>query len=506
MLQEKFSAVAERSALQRILAFFDGKIYPAVYAVLALLSSVLGGEIPLFIVTALAIVFVCLFAKDTRSILVPLVFVMFGMSWKHTPQPPYRSDFLTQTYFYVILGVLGALVLAAFLFRLIVWRGAHNFFKEKSAFKWGLIALCAALLLNGAFFAGYVPSDLLLGALFAFSFLGMYIFFFNTLEERKGLHLYAAYLLTLACAVIFLQIVYILLFGGVVENGSINKDFFVSGWGMSNNIGGYLAFFLPACFYCSVKVRRGWILYVLGFVFFGAIVFTQSRTAILVGGIAVVCMAVYLSIVKSPQRKFIRIFNLVCLAAVIVGATVLWEEIVRLFAVIFDRGFDDSDRFFIWESGLKNFLRAPVFGVGFYEPIAPDWSYNIENWLFPDMYHNLLRRRGFSGARLSFGAAGDCRMQKGDHCRTAVLRGGRLHHSRYKFVGQSSVPRLSGADLLGISSLCRARTRAGKSAIADGKGAAGKRKLSAIRKPHGISVRLSYGCPSHSPFSDSSFL
>lgn len=389
MLQEKFSAVAERSALQRILAFFDGKIYPAVYAVLALLSSVLGGEIPLFIVTALAIVFVCLFAKDTRSILVPLVFVMFGMSWKHTPQPPYRSDFLTQTYFYVILGVLGALVLAAFLFRLIVWRGAHNFFKEKSAFKWGLIALCAALLLNGAFFAGYVPSDLLLGALFAFSFLGMYIFFFNTLEEKKGLHLYAAYLLTLACAVIFLQIVYILLFGGVVENGSINKDFFVSGWGMSNNIGGYLAFFLPACFYCSVKVRRGWILYVLGFFFFGAIVFTQSRTAILVGGIAVVCMAVYLSIVKSPQRKFIRIFNLVCLAAVIVGATVLWEEIVRLFAVIFDRGFDDSDRFFIWESGLKNFLRAPVFGVGFYEPIAPDWSYNIENWLFPDMYHNL---------------------------------------------------------------------------------------------------------------------
>lgn len=389
MLKDKFAAVAEKPAMHKALGFLDGNIYPAVYAALALLSSFFGLEIPLFVLTALLIVFVCLFARDTRSLLVPVVFVMFGMSWKHTPQPPYYSDFLTQTYFYVVLGVLGALVLAAFVWRLIVWRGERNFFKDKSAYKWGLVALCAALLLNGIFFSGYVISDLFLGALFAFSFIGLYIFFFNTLETRKNLHMYAAYLLALACAVIFVQIVYILLFGDVIKDGSINKDFFVAGWGMSNNVGGYLAFFLPACFYLSVKVRRGWILYVLGFVFFGGIFFTQSRTAILVGGFAVVCMAVYLSVVRSPQRKFIRIFNIVCVAAVIVGAVVFWEKIADLFAVIFDRGFDDSDRFFIWESGLKNFLRAPVFGAGFYEPIAPDWSYGIENWLFPDMYHNL---------------------------------------------------------------------------------------------------------------------
>ena len=168
MLKDKFAAVAEMPAMHKALGFLDGNIYPAVYAALALLSSFFGLEIPLFVLTALLIVFVCLFARDTRSLLVPVVFVMFGMSWKHTPQPPYYSDFLTQTYFYVVLGVLGALVLAAFVWRLIVWRGERNFFKDKSAYKWGLVALCAALLLNGIFFSGYVIADFFLGALFAF--------------------------------------------------------------------------------------------------------------------------------------------------------------------------------------------------------------------------------------------------------------------------------------------------------------------------------------------------
>ena len=146
----------------------------------------------------------------------------------------------------------------------------------------------------------------------------------------------------------------------------------------------------PACFYVAYKQKRfGWIYYVLGFVFFGGVCLTLSRTSALISGIILVAAAIYLSIAKSPMRKFVRIFNIAVVVAGIVMLIVLWDFVRDLLAVFFERGFDDSGRTFIWQSGITNFLRAPFFGVGFYEPIAPDWSYDVDNWVFPDMYHNI---------------------------------------------------------------------------------------------------------------------
>ena len=386
MLKDKFIAVAEYPAMKKVLAFFDGYYYPAVYAALALISSIFGLEIPFFILTVLAAVFVCLFAKDTRSLFVPVAVMTMGRSWKHASFAPYNSDFMSRPYVIAVLCVLGAVAFAALLWRVIVWRGEHNFFKDKSAYKWSIVAMTAVLLLNGVFYSGWIASDLLLGLLYAVSFFGLYIFFFNTLERREGTAKYVAVVLFAALCLILLQIGWIFAFEDAVQGGSINKDRIITGWGVSNNIGARIAIYLPACFYMSMKFRRGWIFYVSGFVFFGSIFLTLSRTSVLMGAIALVCMAVYLSIVKTPCRKFIRIFNIACVAGVIVLAAIFWDKIQELFAVFFERGVDDSGRFEIWESGLKNFLRAPVFGVGFYEPIMP----GVEMiGMFPEMYHNI---------------------------------------------------------------------------------------------------------------------
>lgn len=388
-LSERTEKLANTPAMRRILAFFDGNIFPAVYAAAVLLSAFFGLELPLFCLTALLVAFLCAFAADTRAVLVPVVLVMFGMSWKHTPQPPYDSGFFNGIPALVTLGAAGAVAVSALVWRMAARPCEHNLFKEKSAFKWSLFALAAAFLLNGAFFSGYKAADLLLGALFALSFCALYIFFFNTLQKREGLGRYAAYLLVLASAVIAVQLFKILLADGVVREGSIDKDLLIAGWGMSNNIGGYLAAFLPASFYLALKCRRGFLFYVLGFFFYGCVFLTLSRASVLVGGVAVVACAVYMSVVKSPCRTFARIFNAVCVLAAAVCAFLLRDRIRDLFAVFFERGFGDSGRFFIWKQGLVNFLRAPVFGVGFYEPIAPDWSYEVANWVFPDLYHNL---------------------------------------------------------------------------------------------------------------------
>lgn len=389
MLREKTEKLISYAPMRKILSFFDGIGFPAAFAILALLSAFFGLEIPFFILTALIVVFICLFSRDTRPIFVPLVLTLFGMSWKHTPQPPYHSQFLNSTYVFVILGILAALAVAAFIYRMIVWRGARNFFRDKSAYKWSIAALSGAFLLNGVFFTGWKPSDLLLGVLYIFAFFALYVFFYNTLEKREGTGVYVASVLTIALGVVLIQLFKILLFDNVIEDGSINKDLLIAGWGMSNNIGGYLALFLPACFYLSAKVRRGWLFYLFGFVVYCGILLTLSRTSALIGGAALVAMMIYLSVKKSPVRTFARACNIVCVVAALIFAAVFREKIKDIFAVFFERGFDSSGRFFIWKNGLRNFLRAPVFGVGFYEPIAPDWSYGIESWFFPDMYHNL---------------------------------------------------------------------------------------------------------------------
>lgn len=389
ILRQRIKAAAQLPVLRHMAWFFDSYYFPAVYAVLVFLCSVLGWEIAFFALTALAVVFICVFSRDSRPMLAFVFLTTYCISWKHTPQPPFSSDFFYDSGVQTYLLCLGILLIVCMLFRFIVFPQDRNFFKE-SKLRLGIALMVAALLLNGVFFGGYTIADLPFGLLIALSLFVFYIFFFHTMRTDENTVRYVAYIMVLASGVIFLQLAKIYIFDDIIVEGSVNKDILVSGWGMSNNVGGMLGMLFPACFYMAVKSRRGgWAFYVLAFVFFGGVCLTLSRTSALVSGIVLVASAIYLSISKSNIRKFVRIFNCVVLVGGIVFLIVMWDFIRELLAVYFDRGFSDSGRFFIWESGIKNFLRAPVFGVGFYEPIAPDWSYNIENWIFPDMYHNL---------------------------------------------------------------------------------------------------------------------
>lgn len=384
---------SENPLIGKVARFFDGWVYPAVYAALAFICSLTGGEYVFFTLTAAVVIFVCLFCKDTRGILPPAVLVVYSMSWKHTTQPPYKSPFLNSLPFAVTVSVLGALIVAAMIVRVLFFREKGAFVGSKTAS--GLLFLCAAFLLNGIFSKEFVPSDILLGILIALSFGALFFFFGATLKGEDKLGTYFAYLLSLASCIIFLQIVKLLLFGHstptgripVIEDGSINKDLMIAGWGMSNNVGGMLAMFMPAQLYLAYKHRRGWLFYIFAFVQTGAIAFTLSRSSLLFGGAMLVAGAILLSVVKSPYRTFFRIFNLCAVIGGIAFCILFSEKIVDLFYVIFDRGFSDSNRFKIWKNGLINFLKDPLFGVGFYAPFYVD--VNIENWFFPDMYHNI---------------------------------------------------------------------------------------------------------------------
>ena len=389
MLEQKINTLRDKKAIKLLTGFFDGNIYPAVYAVLALVCSFVGFELIFFTVTAAIIVATTLFCRDTKSTFVPLVLAVYAVSQRHTPQPPYNSDYLYSTAFLVAVGCLLAVVLAVMIFRLIAYKGTGNVFRTRTKARWGLFALGAALLLNGVFYGDYTIKNLFGGIALALSFVWFYIYFYNTLEWKEDTAGYAARLLVLAGAVILLQLAEVYIFDGAVDGGSINKGALVLGWGMSNNIGGMLATFMPASFYLAYKSRCGIAYYIFGFAVFAGVILTLSRTSVLVAS-AVFLICIILLSIKGRHVRFIRIFNIALVAVLAVLAAVFADELARIFRYYLDRGLDDSGRFEIWENGVRNFLRAPVFGVGFYTPIAPDWSYNIENWLFPDMYHNTI--------------------------------------------------------------------------------------------------------------------
>ena len=396
-LRSRLKIAAEIPFINRIVRFFDGKIYPAAYALLVLISSLFGLEFFLYAVTVAIVVFTSLFSEDTKPILVPLILVVYSTSWKHTPQPPYGSAFFNTPSVLIGISVLGAVAVAAMLFRLIVFRVREGRRLYLSA---GFAALSAVFILNGAASAEFVGKDLPFGILIAVSFAAVYFYLTFTLRADRSLGQYCAYAVALASAVIFLQLMYVLFALGAFRGGSIDKNLVIAGWGMSNNVGGMLAMFLPATLYFAYKSEKnGLLFYLSAFVQFFGVCLTQSRSSVLVGGTILVAAAVLLSVIPSPHRKYFCICNIAVLVLAAAGCVLFFDTIRNIFSVMFDRGFSDSNRFAIWKNGLKNFMKAPLFGVGFYAPFYVD--INIENWIFPDMYHNIfvqiLASCGFAG-------------------------------------------------------------------------------------------------------------
>ena len=383
-LTTHIKTLAENQIIQKATTFFDGFVYPALYAFLVLLTSLFGLELFFYALTTIILIFTSIFSKSSKAILPPLLLIVYSTSWKHTPQPPYSSDFFNSVSTIVFIAVCALFIICAVAVRFVLFPQPSS----KKYLRSGLIAFSAALILNGALYFNYEIKDFFFGILIAVSFAAAYFYLSKTLSAKEKWSEYIAYLLFLASAVIALQIVKVLIFDDVfTAEGSINKDRMIAGWGMSNNLGGMLSIFLPASLYLACKKKNGWIYYLCSFVFAGTVCFTLSRTALLVAAVVLLAGMIILSVRKSQYRNLFRLFNVIVIAVGILFGLLYFEKILNVFATVFDRGFSDSNRFQIWKNGLKNFLVAPIFGVGFYESFHV--FIGIENWFFPDMYHNL---------------------------------------------------------------------------------------------------------------------
>ena len=395
-IREKNRAVAAVAAWQKTIWF------PAVYAVLGVVSCSFGmaAYIPVYYIFMLLTVFAALFCEDSKVLLAPLLISYFAVGGDGILN--YGQAITDVSLFFEPAGlvnmyIVGSVMAAAILFRLIADGTIAAVFRRRGLLTWGFLALAAAMLLNGIFSAAWEPLDLAWGLFMA---VGLLLAYFIVLAMSDKTENIVGYLLRV-CLIVGLMICaeeWILMGrlaadGMLLEldeagkwTGGFVRDYQVLGWGVSTYAAGMLAILIAPTMALAYSGRRGIWYYLAAAVMFLTIILLNARTAMLMGGIILLaCMIICCFGINRKQNRIvfaaIVAAALVCVAGIwaVMGTNDFFGFIAEMLR--FDQG--DNHRFERWANGWKDFLSAPVFGVGFMDGAATDPS------MYSNMYHNI---------------------------------------------------------------------------------------------------------------------
>ena len=395
-IREKNRAVAAVAAWQKTIWF------PAVYAVLGVVSCSFGmaAYIPVYYIFMLLTVFAALFCEDSKVLLAPLLISYFAVGGDGILN--YGQAITDVSLFFEPAGlvnmyIVGSVMAAAILFRLIADGTIAAVFRRRGLLTWGFLALAAAMLLNGIFSAAWEPLDLAWGLFMA---VGLLLAYFIVLAMSDKTENIVGYLLRV-CLIVGLMICaeeWILMGrlaadGMLLEldeagkwTGGFVRDYQVLGWGVSTYAAGMLAILIAPTMALAYSNRRGVWYYLAAVVMFLTIILLNARTAMLMGGIILLaCMIICCFGTNRKQNRIvfaaIAAAALVCVAGIwaVMGTNDFFGFIAEMLR--FDQG--DNHRFERWANGWKDFLSAPVFGVGFMDGAATDPS------MYSNMYHNI---------------------------------------------------------------------------------------------------------------------
>lgn len=395
-IREKNRAVAAVAAWQKTIWF------PAVYAVLGVVSCSFGmaAYIPVYYIFMLLTVFAALFCEDSKVLLAPLLISYFAVGGDGILN--YGQAITDVSLFFEPAGlvnmyIVGSVMAAAILFRLIADGTIAAVFRRRGLLTWGFLALAAAMLLNGIFSAAWEPLDLAWGLFMAVGLLLAYFIVPAMSDKTENI---VGYLLRV-CLIVGLMICaeeWILMGrlaadGMLLEldeagkwTGGFVRDYQVLGWGVSTYAAGMLAILIAPTMALAYSNRRGVWYYLAAVVMFLTIILLNARTAMLMGGIILLaCMIICCFGTNRKQNRIvfaaIVAAALVCVAGVwaVMGTNDFFGFIAEMLR--FDQG--DNHRFERWANGWKDFLSAPIFGVGFMDGAATDPS------MYSNMYHNI---------------------------------------------------------------------------------------------------------------------
>ena len=178
----------------------------------------------------------------------------------------------------------------------------------------------------------------------------------------------------------------------------INRELFSAAWGLVTIVAAVIACGIPAALYLARNKKWPLLCFLLAVVFFGSSFVVNVRSAMIFGGLSLI-FGTICSLSGKNKRKMrvvVCAFLLIVLIALLVllrtmpdGGEEFIKDIAQTLRLDFSKGETNlqkllGSRYDIWVGGIKDFLRAPLFGVGF---VSGDFALNR---VYDNMYHNII--------------------------------------------------------------------------------------------------------------------
>lgn len=391
-----FSKLRESAGIRKINGFLASPFYILIAAALSLMASLFSLELPVYTVYILTVVYLALFGDDLLPVM-PLVLLSYiAPSAANNPGRNAESVFSPDKGGVYMLALIVMLVVAVlvFLFR-DRCKQFKRLFTSKRRLLFGMLLLWVAYMLSGLNSPAY-PQYLKKNLFFAFiqgASVTVPYFVFAALVDWKNVKKdYFAWIGVGGGLVLLGQFLWIYATQPVIQNGIIDRNLIYTGWGMYNNMGGLLAMMIPFPFCLGMLRQKNWIGALVGTVFLGGVVLSNSRTSMLIGA-AIYGVCILILFFTAANKKRTLIAAAVVAVIGIAGMIVLREKIFQLFEDILSRGISLNHRDEFYIAGVNQFVKYPIFGGSFYpiDYVPWDWSEvaSFSNF-FPPRWHNTL--------------------------------------------------------------------------------------------------------------------
>lgn len=251
----------------------------------------------------------------------------------------------------------------------------------------GLIAFAAALLLNGAFAEEYESMDFVYGLFMGLLFVGVFVLISGNIKvNSRTFERIAISFIALSVLLLVELLVAYCTIDNIIIDGEVQRGKLMFGWGVYNTMGMLITISIPSAFYLAGRYKYGWPLTIYGALLLFAAMMTMSRQTMI--GAQIVTLACAIMLLVKGKNRWVN-FGILVAAAVagVIYVAISWSWISVFFKSILSSLETGSGRLSLYELGLKNFKKYPIFGIGFYSDLTYT-PHSVGPTVIATMYHN----------------------------------------------------------------------------------------------------------------------
>lgn len=368
-IKQKYQCFMQNNKItKKIDLILSSYYFPFFLGLVLLISNLFSLEIACFSLIFILGISIFIFCKNPKGIIGIILMYQMAMSYKNGPSNVLNPNVPTiydNKGLMIYFGIGIGLICLAAIFNFIIYDQYKKVFKKSLILLPPLIILSVGYLMGGIG-SKYLSTNNLIYALSNIGMiLGIYIYFSDIgFDEKENAFKYISYIMLITSIVIGLELVYMYFSNNVIVNGTIEKDYLRTGWGIQNTFSCFLALSTPFIVSLMMNEKCKYP-YAIALVFnILSIIATLSRNGFMLIIFEIIVIFIYLIVKKKINKKVLIIASSVTLVIVGLGLIFFFDEIYALVKPIIDLGFNLNGRKELYQEGINNFLENPIFGAG----------------------------------------------------------------------------------------------------------------------------------------------